>query len=167
MINVSPIGRNCSQKERDDFEVYDKKHQVRAKFVKVLKDKFGDRMGLQFSIGGQISFDVFPRGWDKTFCLRYLKHIPEIHFFGDKTMEGGNDYEIFMDERTKGHSVTSPDETMRIVRELFLKDEPIAAPTPPPQESGARSGGGAALPVALTLAVTFLAVTVVLQHPGF
>jgi phosphomannomutase len=24
MINVSPIGRNCSQTERDDFEKYDK-----------------------------------------------------------------------------------------------------------------------------------------------
>lgn len=24
MINVSPIGRNCSQEERDDFEKYDK-----------------------------------------------------------------------------------------------------------------------------------------------
>jgi phosphomannomutase len=23
MINVSPIGRNCSQSERDDFEKYD------------------------------------------------------------------------------------------------------------------------------------------------
>lgn len=24
MINVSPIGRNCSQEERDEFEKYDK-----------------------------------------------------------------------------------------------------------------------------------------------
>ena len=24
MINVSPIGRNCSQEERDAFEIYDK-----------------------------------------------------------------------------------------------------------------------------------------------
>ena len=24
MLNVSPIGRNCSQEERDDFEKYDK-----------------------------------------------------------------------------------------------------------------------------------------------
>lgn len=24
MLNVSPIGRNCNQKERDDFEAYDK-----------------------------------------------------------------------------------------------------------------------------------------------
>ncbi len=24
MLNISPIGRNCSQEERDDFEKYDK-----------------------------------------------------------------------------------------------------------------------------------------------
>jgi hydroxymethylpyrimidine pyrophosphatase-like HAD family hydrolase len=29
-------------------------------------------LDLTFSIGGQISFDLFPRGWDKTYCLRYL-----------------------------------------------------------------------------------------------
>ena len=30
MINVSPIGRNCSQEERDDFEQYDHKTGVRC-----------------------------------------------------------------------------------------------------------------------------------------
>lgn len=29
MLNVSPIGRNCSQEERDAFEVYDLKHGIR------------------------------------------------------------------------------------------------------------------------------------------
>lgn len=29
MLNVSPIGRNCSQEERDGFEEYDKKANVR------------------------------------------------------------------------------------------------------------------------------------------
>ncbi|XP_042964143.1 phosphomannomutase-like isoform X3 [Carya illinoinensis] len=28
---------------------------------------------------------VFPQGWDKTYCLRYLDDFHEIHFFGDKT----------------------------------------------------------------------------------
>jgi hypothetical protein len=30
MLNVSPIGRNCSQEERDDFEKYDEKANVRC-----------------------------------------------------------------------------------------------------------------------------------------
>ncbi|KAI0788776.1 eukaryotic phosphomannomutase [Abortiporus biennis] len=121
MINVSPIGRNASNEERHEFEAYDKKTGVRAAFVKVLREKFAD-YGLSFSIGGQISFDVFPKGWDKTYCLRHVEdeQWDEIHFFGDKTYEGGNDYEIYTDPRTIGHSVTSPTDTIRILKELFL-----------------------------------------------
>ena len=38
-------------------------------------------------VGGQISIDVFPKGWDKTFCLKHLQGegFDTIHFFGDKT----------------------------------------------------------------------------------
>ncbi|KAM3207278.1 hypothetical protein ACQJBY_062468 [Aegilops geniculata] len=119
MINVSPIGRNCSQEERDDFEKYDKVHNIRPKMVSVLREKFG-HLNLTFSIGGQISFDVFPKGWDKTYCLRYLEEFKEIHFFGDKTYKGGNDHEIFESDRTVGHTVTNPDDTMQQCRSIFL-----------------------------------------------
>ena len=138
MINISPIGRNCSQEERDAFEEYDKIHKIRQTMVEMLQQEFSD-LGLKFSIGGQIrfrimlsvfacastnvlgSFDVFPIGWDKTYCLRFVEGsgFKEIHFFGDKTMPGGNDYEIFEDPRTIGHTVTCPADTVRLCRELF------------------------------------------------
>nr|AFK40995.1 unknown [Lotus japonicus] len=88
MLNVSPIGRNCSQEERDEFEKYDKVQNIRPKMVSVLREKFA-HLNLTFSIGGQISFDVFPQGWDKTYCLRYLDGFNEIHFFGDKLTRVG------------------------------------------------------------------------------
>ena len=46
--------------------------------------------GLTFAIGGQISIDVFPDGWDKRYCLRHLEDegFKEIHFFGDRTEKG-------------------------------------------------------------------------------
>jgi phosphomannomutase len=121
MINVSPIGRNATVQERHDFEAYDKEHHVRADFVEILREKF-QRLNLTFAIGGQISFDVFPHGWDKTYCLRHVEKddFEEIHFFGDKTSKGGNDYEIFSDSRTVGHTVKSPADTIRICTELFL-----------------------------------------------
>ncbi|KAJ3211761.1 Phosphomannomutase [Entophlyctis luteolus] len=120
MINVSPIGRNCSMKERDEFEAFDKVHQVRPKMVQALKKNFPD-YGLLYSIGGQISFDVMPEGWDKTYCLRHIKDegFKTIHFFGDKTFEGGNDYEIYTHPLVTGHSVAAPEDTQRILRELF------------------------------------------------
>ena len=121
MVNISPIGRNASVAERHEFEAYDKEHQIRAKFVEALKNEFPD-YGLCYSIGGQISFDVFPAGWDKTFSLNHVKKDDwkEIHFFGDKTFEGGNDFEIFTHDEVQGHSVTKPEDTMAQLRELFL-----------------------------------------------
>ncbi|KAM7508678.1 hypothetical protein LguiA_019131 [Lonicera macranthoides] len=123
MLNISPIGRNCSQEERDDFEKYDLIHDVRGQMVSVLCKKFA-HLKLKFSIGGQISFDVFPKGWDKTYCLRYLDDYKEIHFFGDKTCKGGNDYEIFESERTIGHIVTSPVDTAAQCASLFIPKPP-------------------------------------------
>eukprot|EP00287_Rhodomonas_sp_CCMP768_P001964 CAMPEP_0196729758 /NCGR_PEP_ID=MMETSP1091-20130531/10040_1 /TAXON_ID=302021 /ORGANISM="Rhodomonas sp., Strain CCMP768" /LENGTH=249 /DNA_ID=CAMNT_0042072677 /DNA_START=17 /DNA_END=766 /DNA_ORIENTATION=- len=122
MINVSPVGRNCSQEERDAFEVYDKEHNIRPKMVAEMEKEFAD-LKLKFSIGGQISFDVFPQGWDKTYCLRFVEDqgYSEIHFFGDKTFPGGNDHEIFEDARTVGHTVTSPEETKKMCTDLFLQ----------------------------------------------
>lgn len=127
MINVSPVGRNASVQERNDYEAYDKVHNIRATFVEKLRERFG-HLGLTFSIGGQISFDVFPTGWDKTYCLQHLENeakktggiaYTEIHFFGDKTFKGGNDYEIFEDSRTIGHTVVGPEDTAKQLKELF------------------------------------------------
>lgn len=120
MLNISPIGRNCSQKERCEFEIYDQQHGIRQKFVDILKQKYGEELGLTFSIGGQISFDVFPKGWDKTYALQFVEMYNNVHFFGDKTYPGGNDYEIYESERTIGHSVKTPDDTMRICKDLFM-----------------------------------------------
>ena len=122
MFNISPIGRNCSRAERNDYEVFDLENKVRETMVAKMKEEFKD-LNLQFSIGGQISFDVFPQGWDKTYCLNFIKaeDFDEIHFFGDKTFVGGNDYEIFTSDRTIGHTVTSPDDTKAQCTELFMK----------------------------------------------
>lgn len=112
MLNVSPIGRNCSQQERDEFERYDRMYGIRASMIGRLQREFPD-LPLTYSIGGQISFDVFPRGWDKTYCLRFVDSLYEdIYFFGDKTFPGGNDYEIFSCPRVKGYTVASPEDTM-------------------------------------------------------
>ncbi|PFH59184.1 hypothetical protein XA68_12692 [Ophiocordyceps unilateralis] len=127
MVNISPVGRNASTQERLEFEAYDREARVRDKFVAALKERFGD-FGLIYAIGGQISFDIFPNGWDKTYCLRHLRDeakkpggvaYKKIHFFGDKTFEGGNDWEIYNHPDVTGHSVKGPDDTMRLLKELF------------------------------------------------
>ncbi|UMM26872.1 hypothetical protein L5515_010400 [Caenorhabditis briggsae] len=119
MINLSPIGRSCSQEERMEFVKFDSENGIRLKFAEELRKNFG-KYGLQFAIGGQISVDVFPTGWDKTFCLQYFENDYDvIHFFGDKTAPGGNDHEIFADERTIGHTVEGPEDTRKQVEAVL------------------------------------------------
>jgi phosphomannomutase len=119
MLNISPIGRSCSYEERLGFVQYEAKHPVRMHLIAELEKRFKD-YGLKFSIGGQISVDVFPIGWDKTYCLKYLtSHYDTIHFFGDKTMSGGNDNEIFEHPATIGHTVTNPDDTMVQIQKVL------------------------------------------------
>jgi len=107
--------------------------QVRETMVAKMKEEFAD-LKLTFSIGGQISFDVFPEGWDKTFCLQYLPHadFDEIHFFGDKTFVGGNDYEIFTSPRTVGHSIDDADPMTTLKKLSTLFDLPCPPSLTPP-----------------------------------
>lgn len=127
MINVSPVGRNANLEERLAFEKYDLEHGIRPAFIEKLKERFA-HLDLTYSIGGQLSFDVFPAGWDKTYCLRHLEDEAKkpngitystVHFFGDKTFKGGNDWEIYTDPRVTGHSVKNPDDMRRILKEMF------------------------------------------------
>lgn len=129
MINVCPIGRSCSQSERDDFDKLDKKNNYREKFNSEVIKKWNEyiketgkkNLELTFSIGGQISIDVFPKGWDKTYCLQFVKDkYSKIYFFGDKTYKGGNDYEIYNDSLTEGYTVKSPNDTISYLKKFFL-----------------------------------------------
>ncbi|KAI2796161.1 hypothetical protein RDWZM_007442 [Blomia tropicalis] len=121
MINISPIGRSCSQAERLQFVEYDREHGIRKTMVEALNQEFGPQFGLTFAIGGQISIDCFPIGWDKTYCLRFVEDkFEKIYFVGDKTDPGGNDHEIYADSRTIGHSVKNYHETIKLIDDLFL-----------------------------------------------
>lgn len=119
MVNVSPIGRSCSKEERKEFAEYDKVHRIRESIVSELQKDFGDI--LTFSIGGEISIDCFPKGWDKTYCLSHLEKedIKHIYFFGDMTHLGGNDYEISQHPGVIPHTVSSPADTIQQVKKIL------------------------------------------------
>ena len=42
MINVSPIGRNATVQERNEYQKYDLQHKIRETFVEALKKEFPD-----------------------------------------------------------------------------------------------------------------------------
>jgi phosphomannomutase len=120
LINISPIGRSCSQEERESFYKYDLENNIREKIIDKIKELYEWSHELTFSIGGQISVDIFPKGWDKTYSLQFVEHkYDQIYFFGDKTMTGGNDYEIYNDKRVIGNSVITYNDTIHLLKKLF------------------------------------------------
>ena len=121
LVNVSPIGRNCSQEERDAFVAFNKEQKILEKFRETLVKNFAEKFKLEISIGGQISFDVYPVGWDKRYCLQFLEKLYDnIIFFGDKGYYGGNDYEIMTDPRiTRGIRVQNPENTIECVNKII------------------------------------------------
>jgi len=122
MLNVCPIGRSCTQVERDEFEQFDKKHSIRTNIITKAQEILQKHniYNITMSIGGQISIDVFPVGWNKTYCLQFVPVDTKIYFFGDRIFPGGNDWEIANDTRLKhAFKVTGPSDTISKCNELL------------------------------------------------
>ena len=120
LINFSPAGRHLEKEERVKWVEFDEKFGVRKKMVEEMRKEFPS-WNLDWVIGGQMGFDVFIKGWDKTFCLQYLDHFKTVHFFGDRIQEGGNDYPLFHHPRTVGHGITTETEGPKMTREIATK----------------------------------------------
>lgn len=118
-INVSPIGRSCSYEEREQFLAYDNIHNIRKKLISNLETVLSE-YNLEAAIGGMISIDIYPTGWNKSYCLHYLDEYDTIHFFGDKCEPQGNDYPLFIHPRINGHKISNPVHLLSVVNDLNL-----------------------------------------------
>jgi phosphomannomutase len=117
MINFSVVGRNATQNQRKEYYNWDKKSLERKKFAVSLMVNFPD---LDAVIGGEISVDVYPRGYDKRQSVNYLREEhpgKKICFFGDKTDKHGNDYSVVISltEDDNLHSVLNYLQTKEII----------------------------------------------------
>ena len=96
MVNFSIVGRDCTQKQRDEYFKYDNEKGERQIISNAIKEKFPD---LDAVIGGQISIDIYPKGKDKSQILDVIKQDrlvtpDEYIFIGDRIEKGGNDYPL-------------------------------------------------------------------------
>jgi phosphomannomutase len=120
LVNFSPAGRHLTKSERAKWVEYDVKHGVRTRMVEAMRKQF-PAWNLDWVIGGQMGFDVFIKGWDKTFCLQYLQQFKTIHFFGDRYEEGGNDWPLLNHPRVTPHPITTETEGPKMAREVATK----------------------------------------------
>jgi phosphomannomutase len=94
MINFSVLGRDCPYQERERYSAWDKVVNEREKIASELQKEFPQ---YEISVGGSISMDITPQGCGKGQIAKHLRNqYPDekIIFFGDKTFEGGNDFEL-------------------------------------------------------------------------
>jgi len=117
LINWCPIGRNADDEERALFKTLDKAEGVREKVIDELKamlEQKGLLRKLTIKFGGDTSFDIYPKGWDKTYGLRHFQGW-DVWFVGDRCGVGGNDYELY--EACLGQSYISsgPEHTHEII----------------------------------------------------
>lgn len=94
MVNFSVLGRNCPYEERERYKRWDSNNKERRSIQTFLQEKYPN---LEISVGGSISIDITPIGHGKgqiASAVRQKHPNEKIIFFGDKTFEGGNDYEL-------------------------------------------------------------------------
>ena len=89
MANISTIGRDCSKNQRSYYYEWDQEWGEREFICSKLSKSYPE---VEFSIGGEISIDIYPKGKDKSQVLNDIDG--ETIFFGDRCIEGGNDFSI-------------------------------------------------------------------------
>lgn len=123
-LNFSTIGRDVSQEIRDAYYAWDNENQERLKIAKEFNKKFSG-IGYTAKVGGQLSLDIQKSGKDKSQVITYLNNIhadPYYMFFGDRTYEGGNDFDIankiVVDKLGEVFQVESPEQCAQILQIL-------------------------------------------------
>ena len=98
-INFSILGRGANWTEREVYKEWDKDEHEREMIARRFNERFPD---LHATVGGQTGLDIAPLGRDKSQILRDFSEDDELHFFGDKMEEGGNDYSLAVEVEKRG-----------------------------------------------------------------
>ena len=91
-VNFSILGRDPDPfLGRDEYVEWDKETNERSDMADRIRDHFPE---LTVALGGQTGVDIGPKGADKSQILRDFTADDELHFFGDRMEEGGNDHSL-------------------------------------------------------------------------
>ena len=116
LIYVSLVGMVGTDEEREEFIKLDKVYLYREQLIHLLKIKANELEideYLDICLGGSVGIAIYPKKWNKTQVLNWIdtENI-EIHFFGDKYLPNGNDYDLLTHKLVIPHKVDSPFDTL-------------------------------------------------------
>lgn len=122
LLNVSVVGKNADRLDRKRYVDFDKVAGEREYLASSIMRLFPN---YEVTLGGQISIDISPKGWNKGRVFAELEKLhphAEIIFFGDRLEVGGNDKPLADRLLSAGHqaiAVKNFRETEQILREKF------------------------------------------------
>ena len=120
VLNWCPIGRNANTRQRTQWIQLDDNNLIRENFLNDIKTKI-DMKKITVKLGGETSFDIYPKGWNKTFPIEKIPFTAynKIYFAGDRCFKNGNDEELFNylnnKKGCKAYQVNNPKETIDII----------------------------------------------------
>jgi phosphomannomutase len=121
IIYISLIGMSANESEREYFKEYDKSYKIREQLLALL-NQAAKSLNIEDKVsileGGSVGIAIYPCEWDKIQVLSSLSQYKEIHFFGDKYEEGGNDYGLIHHKSVKGHKVNSKHDTYDLLKKI-------------------------------------------------
>lgn len=124
IIYISLIGMSANESEREYFKKYDSTYKIRDQLL-ILLNQTAKTLDIEGKVsileGGSVGIAIYPCEWDKIQVLSSLSQYKEIHFFGDKYEEGGNDYGLIHHKSVKGHKVTSKQDTYELLKKIIKK----------------------------------------------
>ena len=119
-VNFSILGRDEDPfNGRKEYVEWDKRTNERADIADRIRRQFP---GLTVAVGGQTGIDIGPFGSDKSQILRDFSQDDQIHFFGDRMEEGGNDHSLAMVVQTLSmgeiHPVNRWEDTWELLKDV-------------------------------------------------
>jgi len=124
VLNWCPIGRNALPEDREKWVEIDRKNGIRELFISAFNKAY-DLNLITIKLGGETSFDIYPKGWNKTFPLdkEPFLNYQKIYFAGDRCFKSGNDEELYSYLKTKKNcnafQVNKPEDTIELIEKVI------------------------------------------------
>jgi len=120
LLNYCPIGRDAGDSDREVFCELDKANLIRCRLIEKLREAIPNIVdSFEIRLGGETSIDIFPKGWNKSYALRYYGDH-EVYFVGDRCEPGGNDSDIYLKvKRGHGYKTINTTQTKEIIEDLI------------------------------------------------
>lgn len=124
VLNWCPIGRNAMDDDRKKWQDVDSEFDIRKVYIDQFNSEFNSEE-ITIKLGGETSFDIYPKGWNKTFPLdkEPFSEYKKIYFAGDRCLKSGNDEELYNHLKSKidcdAFQVNKPEDTIKLIEKII------------------------------------------------